>query len=297
MSGDWYRRAGSMAKGQWALELTQGDAAWKWASLRVAELAPGGSIDFFTSGEEMLIVPLAGGCTIESPAGRAILVGRQSPFAATTDFVYVPPGVEVTLASEGGGRFAVAGALANADRPFRYVRAEEVQVELRGAGTCSRQVNNYCMPQTMDAERLMVCEVLTPSGNWSSYPPHKHDLDTDDESATEEIYYFEVDGPESGSGLGYQRVYASDDREIDVLAEVRSGDMVLVPHGWHGPSMAAPGYDLYYLNVMAGGGARRWLACFDPAHDWVRNTWPDLEIDPRLPFPAMASHSRREEIR
>jgi 5-deoxy-glucuronate isomerase len=101
----------------------------------------------------------------------------------------------------------------------------------------------------------------------------------------EEIYYFEIaDGP-GGPGVAYQRVYGEPDRPVDVLAEVRSGDVVLIPHGWHGPSMAAPGYDLYYLNVMAGPGAeRQWLICDDPAHAWVRGTWDELPVDPRLPF-------------
>ena len=129
----------------------------------------------------------------------------------------------------------------------------------------------------------MVVEVLTPGGNWSSYPPHKHDEQRPDELQLEEIYYFEVDGD---GGLGYQRVYSSGpDRQIDVLAEVGNGDVVLVPYGYHGPSMAAPGYDLYYLNVMAGPGAERvWRFCDDPAHAWVRGTWEGQELDPRLPM-------------
>ena len=100
----------------------------------------------------------------------------------------------------------------------------------------------------------------------------------------EEIYYFEVaDGPavraSATSGC------TAPERRIDVLAEVRTGDVVLIPHGWHGPSMAAPGYDLYYLNVMAGpGDERAWLICDDPAHAWVRDTWADQAVDPRLPF-------------
>jgi len=124
--------------------------------------------------------------------------------------------------------------------------------------------------------------VLTPSSNWSSFPPHKHDEDREGESVLEEVYYFEV----SGDGPGFQRVYTSGPgREIDVCTEVRSGDTVLVPHGWHGPSMAAPGYHLYYLNVMAGpGDERSWQICDDPAHAWVRGTWEDQEIDPRLPL-------------
>jgi 5-deoxy-glucuronate isomerase len=141
-------------------------------------------------------------------------------------------------------------------------------------------VNNFCTPEAFEADRLIACEVLTPAGNWSSYPPHKHDEDRPGESVLEEIYYFEVDGP----GMGYHHVYGTPDRPIEVLAEVRTGDAVLVPHGWHGPSMAAPGYHLYYLNVMAGPGERAWRACDDPAHAWIRDSWTDAAVDPRLPF-------------
>ena len=105
------------------------------------------------------------------------------------------------------------------------------------------------------------------------------------ESELEEIYYFQTRSTD-GLGLdpvGYQRVYGGDGRPIDVLAEVRTDDVVLVPHGWHGPAVAAPDADLYYLNVMAGPGPERaWLICDDPAHAWVRDTWADQAIDPRL---------------
>ncbi len=132
-------------------------------------------------------------------------------------------------------------------------------------------MNNFCSPEAFRADRLIAVEVLTPGGNWSSYPPHKHDEETGDESQLEEIYYFEV----AGDGPAYQRVYGSGPgREIDVCAEVGTGDVVLIPYGYHGPSMAAPGYHLYYLNVMAGPGERIWRFCDDPAHAWVRATWP-----------------------
>src|SRR6185437_2343690 len=182
------------------------------------------------------------------------------------------------------------------DLPLRYGAAGNVPVELRGAGSCSRHVRNFCMETTFDADRLLACEVITPGGNWSSYPPHKHDQDRQgEESVLEEIYYFEIGKSQDGksqdgksqdgkSGIGYMRVYASDDRDIDVLAEVRTGDQVLVPYGWHGPAMAVPGYDMYYLNVMAGPGERRWLICDDPAHAWIRRTWDCQPPDPRLPF-------------
>jgi 5-deoxy-glucuronate isomerase len=164
-----------------------------------------------------------------------------------------------------------------------------VPVELRGAGAASRQVNNFCAPESFDADRLIAVEVVTPGGNWSSYPPHKHDLQSETESALEEIYYFEVrDG-----GSAYQRVYASSaDRPIDVMAEVASGDVVLIPYGYHGPSMAAPGYDLYYLNVMAGPGERVWKVCDDPSHAWIRSTWADQAIDPRLPLTSTTGSAR-----
>jgi 5-deoxy-glucuronate isomerase len=188
----------------------------------------------------------------------------------------------VSVTSEGGGRFAVPAARATAAHPIRHVGASQVSVEARGAGNCSRLVYGYCMPDTLEADRLMVCEVITPGGNWSSYPPHKHDEQREGESVLEEIYYFEIaDGP-SQPGVAYQRVYGTRERPIDVLAEVRTGDVVLVPHGWHGPSVAPPGFDLYYLNVMAGPGERAWRICDDPAYAWIRDTWPDQPVDPRV---------------
>ncbi|MGA8980258.1 MAG: 5-deoxy-glucuronate isomerase, partial [Pedococcus sp.] len=178
---------------------------------------------------------------------------------------------------------------------FRHLPATQVPVELRGAGIASREVRNFGIPGVLDADSVIACEVITPAGNWSSYPPHKHDEEREGvETELEEIYYFEVQVsadatgapvPEDVDPVGYQRVYGTTERPIDVLAEVRTGDVVLVPHGWHGPAMAAPGYDLYYLNVMAGPGAERaWLICDDPAHGWVRATWEGQDVDPRLPL-------------
>ncbi len=140
------------------------------------------------------------------------------------------------------------------------------------------------MPGVLEADRLIACEVLTPAGNWSSWPPHKHDEEGPGQSVLEEIYYFEIQPGPGGPGLAYQRVYGTPERPADVLAEVRSGDVVLIPHGWHGPAMAAPGYHLYYLNVMAGPGPRAWLIRDDPAHAWVRQEWAGQRIDPRLPL-------------
>jgi len=279
-----HRPAGSLARGPWSLELGQAEAGWSWSSLRVLTLAAGGSENFQSGTDEVLVLPLAGSCLVECDGTEHRLNGRPGVFDGPTDFCYVPAGSSVRISSPDGGRFALPGAAAAAaGLPLRYQPAEGVPVELRGAGNCSRRIVNYCMPASFEASRLMACEVVTPGGNWSSYPPHKHDEEKVDETELEEIYYFEVgDGAGGQPGFAFQRVYGASGRPIDVLAEVRTGDVVVIPHGYHGPSMAAPGYDLYYLNVMAGPGERAWLATDDPAHGWVRSTWAGLPVDPRL---------------
>jgi 5-deoxy-glucuronate isomerase len=283
-------RAGDGARDGLDLRITPESAGWGFSGLAVLTLDPGERRTWSTGPAETLVLPLAGSCSVTCGDQSVDLAGRSDVFSGPTDFAYVPRDAEITVASEAGGRFALPSARCERRRlEFRHQPADQVPVELRGAGQASRQVNNFCTPGSFEADALIACEVLTPGGNWSSYPPHKHDQSTDTESELEEIYYFEVaDGPE-GPGIGYQRVYASPGNDIDVLAEVRTGDAVLIPHGWHGPSMAAPGYDLYYLNVMAGpGDERAWRISDDPAHGWVRDTWAHQEIDPRLPF-------RREE--
>jgi 5-deoxy-glucuronate isomerase len=247
----------------------------------VVELAPGENHELDTGSDEFLVLPLAGGCEVSGVDFDFPLSGRSDVFAGRSDFAYVPTGTRARIRARAGGRFALASARARRRLPARYVAATDVPVELRGAGRASREVHNMCTPQTFEADRLMVVEVLTPAGNWSSYPPHKHDEHTADEVPLEEIYYFEISGEH---GIGYQRVYSSGSGEIDVLREVRTGDVVLVPHGYHGPSMAPPGYDMYYLNVMAGPRERAWRFTDDPAHAWVRDTWRSDKIDPRLPF-------------
>ncbi|MDA8369321.1 MAG: 5-deoxy-glucuronate isomerase [Nocardiopsaceae bacterium] len=277
--------AGTTAAGPFRTVVTPESAGWGYSGLKVLELPAGGSAELSTGEEEALVLPLAGACTVTCDGEKFEVDGRDDVFSRVTDFVYLPRDARATVSSRAGGRFALPSARCERRLAARYGPAEAVPVELRGAGQCSRQVNNFCTPQTFEADKLIACEVLTPGANWSSYPPHKHDEATETQCELEEIYYFEVaDGP-GGPGVAYQRVYGTPDRPIDVFAEVRSEDVVLIPHGWHGPSMAAPGYDLYYLNVMAGPGAERaWLICDDPAHTWIRRTWADQDIDPRLPL-------------
>ena len=190
-----------------------------------------------------------------------------------------------TVRSESGGRFALPAAKATRDLPVRYCPVTEVVTTLRGAGPCSRQVNNYALGNDLETSHLLACEVLTPGGNWSSYPPHKHDEHNEVERILEEIYYYDVRPGLNGSpGMALQRIYPSG-HEIDVCAEVHSRDVVTMPHGYHGPSVAAPGYDLYYLNVMAGPAEdSTWLMTDDPAYTWIRDTWASQDVDPRLPM-------------
>ncbi len=282
---DLHLRAGTTARDGFATVVTPESAGWGFSGLRVIELAPGGSHEVSSGDDEVLVLPLAGSCRVVCDGETVALQGRPSVFAGPSDFAYVPREATAVVSSDGGGRFALPSARARRRLPFRYGPVSGVPVEMRGAGACSRQVNNFCTPQAFEADAIIACEVLTPGGNWSSYPPHKHDQQRPGESVLEEIYYFEVAAGPTGEGVAYQRVYGEPDRPVDVLAEVRSGDVVLIPHGWHGPSMAAPGYDLYYLNVMAGpGDERAWLICDDPAHGWVRSTWEGVPVDPRLPF-------------
>jgi 5-deoxy-glucuronate isomerase len=282
---NWHIPAGSTGnRAEVTVDIPPERAGWSFSGLRVVDLAPGAEYESATGDDEVLVVPLSGSWAVDSCAGAAELTGRPNVFAAVSDCAYVPRDSRLRLASGGGGRCALARARARRRLPFRHLKAGEVRVELRGAGACSRQVNNFGTPDVLGADRLIACEVLTPGGNWSSYPPHKHDTQRPGESALEEIYYFEVAAGPAGQGLAYQRVYGTADRPADVLAEVRTGDVVIIPHGWHGPTMAAPGYDLYYLNVMAGPGPREWLICDDPAHSWVRQEWARQPVDPRLPM-------------
>lgn len=276
---------------------------WTYCGLRIASLDPGEVVDCPTRSDEMAVVPLSGGAvTVEVEGRRFELRSRPSVFDRVTDWVYLPIDAEVRISSESGSEVALPSARASRRFDPAFVAAEDVSVEVRGSGQSTRQVTNFMSPEAFDgADRLMWVEVLTPDGNWSSYPPHKHDDSPECPVNNEEIYYFRIGRTGTAAyapdGFAMHRTYTrADDPDeweaVDVNVAVGDGDVFVIPRGYHGPCVAAPGYPLYYLNVLAGPGGERSMAfCDDPTHHWVRDTWVGMPTDPRCP---MTSASGRE---
>ncbi|MBN9630883.1 MAG: 5-deoxy-glucuronate isomerase [Actinobacteria bacterium] len=286
---EWFFPRGALGDRGWESIVDDRIDGWQHTGLRVAELT-GNTVELPAGDVERIVVPLAGAFAVEHEGATTRLAGRSSVFDGPTDVVYVGAGNGLTIS--GHGRVAVAEAPTRVQKPSAYLPAERVPVELRGAGRDSRQVHNFGTPGSLDAASLIVCEVITPAGNWSSHPAHKHDEDVPGhESQLEEIYYFESapvrgsNAPRSADAFGSFATYRSAAGDIETNALVRTGDIALVPFGYHGPAVAAPEYDLYYLNVMAGPGHERaWLISDDPRQAWLRDTWTSQQPDPRLPY-------------
>jgi 5-deoxy-glucuronate isomerase len=247
------------------LEVTPKSAGWDHVGFKVVELAAGQAARGGEAGREACLVVLSGMADV-TVAGRTFagLGGRASVFAdAAPGAVYAPGGAAWTVTAATPVELAVCTAPASGAGEAREIAAGAMSRELRGAGTNTRHVRNI-LPETEPAESLLVVEVITPGGNWSSYPPHKHDTAVaGEETALEETYYHRLNPPQ---GFAFQRVY-TDDRSLDQTMAVQDGDVVMVPRGYH-PVGAPHGYDLYYLNVMAGP-KRQWIFRNDPAHDWI----------------------------
>ncbi len=239
---------------------------------------------------EHAVVPVGGGVvhlTVED--GETVtLAGRTSVFDGVPDVAAI--GRDTTFELRADEPTTVALPYAHARRPVEttVIRAPDVPVEVRGAGVATRQLNNLFAPGVGPFDRLTVVEGLVPGGNWASWPPHKHDAESEQtgEAVLEEIYWFQVRGE---GGWGAHRTYDLDEG-WDVTVTVRDGDAFLVPRGYHGPEMAAPGHDLYFLNVLAGPGEERSLAFTDdPAHAHVREDWKTMTPDPRVPMTGAGS--------
>jgi 5-deoxy-glucuronate isomerase len=242
--------------------VTPESAGWEHVGFEAVHLEYGG-IERDTGDRECCVVVVAGSCTVESRHGLwPDLGGRGEPWGGPPDAAYLPPGTEFTLVGEAEVGLCFAPA-PNGGAAARVLPGDEIEPELRGHGNQERTVYPILMADR-EAESLLVCEVLTPGGHWSSYPPHKHDRDAlPEESFLEETYYHRLK-PERGFAL--QRVY-TDDRDLDETVAVGDRDTVLVPRGYHTVS-APPGYELYYLNVMAGP-TRTWAIQNDPNHEWM----------------------------
>ena len=275
--------------------VTPEDAGWAYSGLRIAELQPGEPVTCSTGNEEMAVLPLSGGpVTVEVEGRRFELDGRATVFERVTDWAYLPVDAEVRLTAASGAEVALPSARATKRFDPVHVAAGDVSVEVRGAGPATRQVTNFMSPDAFDgADKLMCVELLTPDGNWSSYPPHRHDDSPECPVNNEEIYYFRIGRVGDAGGTDYSsegfamhRTYTTDaEGAVDVNVAVRDGDVFVIPRGYHGPCVASPGSPLYYLNVLAGPGDERSMAfCDDPTHHWVRDTWDAMATDPRCPM-------------
>jgi len=281
MAQKLYYPAGSAGNGQDSLYTDPVHAGWDFSGLRVFDLAPGESRTLTTGNDEIAVLPMSGGCRVEVESHSFDLAGRSSIFEGTTDFAYAPIDTEVRITASQPAEIAICAARAKRRIDPYYVPANDIPIEVRGGGRGTRQINNFLSADMFDADTLIAVEVITPEGNWSSYPPHKHDEFSDEEVELEEIYYFRIDGPK---GIGFFNLYTTDG-DINITELVGDGDLVLVPRGFHGPAAATPGHHMYYLNVMAGPSEERvWKFCDDPDHTWARPMLDALEPDPRLPL-------------
>jgi 5-deoxy-glucuronate isomerase len=261
------------------VSVTQERAGWQTISLRLLRIEKGQKQVVSQPGEELALVMLAGQAAVRAGEQKwERLGGRANVFAGMPHTLYLPLGTErveieaLTATCE----VAVCGARASRKFPAAVIKPSAVEVEIRGGGNATRQINHILKPD-FPADRLLVVEVYTPSGNWSSYPPHKHDVhNPPGEVDLDEIYFYKISQPE---GFAIQRVYTRDGRRDETLT-VRDNEVVLIPDGYH-PVVAAHGYDCYYLNVLAGS-ARSMAASDDPDLAWVRGKWNSK--DPRLPL-------------
>jgi 5-deoxy-glucuronate isomerase len=277
-------RAGEAGTSTDTVAVLPADVGLAFTGLFVFKLPPGGSRALGVPGFEMAVLPLSGSCEIAAHGEQHKLQGRTSVFDAVSDFLYTPVGCEIRIQSTDGGEFAVLLARATREFPVQYAAAASIEVEIRGAGDATRQINNFLSPSSpIRTDKLIGVEVITPRGNFSSYPPHKHDRNDPEtgEALVEEIYYFRFSGD---AGYGLYRQY-TDDGEFDVTTVVRDHDIFLVPRGYHGPSVAVPGHDMYFLNVLAGPNEERTMQyADDPGQHWVRASWADQVPDPRVPL-------------
>lgn len=253
------------------------DLGFEYLSFAVRKLKEGEHYKAATRGDELAMVVLGGVCSVSSDKGSWEQVGKRATvFDGLPYTLYLPPDTSFTVTAKTACDLAFCYCRAEEQHPAQLITPDQVGIEIRGGGNATRQINSM-LPPEFPAHRLLVVEVFTPSGNWSSFPPHKHDVhNPPTEVDLDEIYYYKVQDPK---GFAIQKIYTADGR-IDETLTVRDGELVRVPEGYH-PVVAEHGYNVYYLNALAGS-ARSMAASDDPNYAWVRNEW--REKDPRLPM-------------
>ena len=246
------------------LEVTPATAGWSYVGFRLVALRAGQGFNGCEAAREACIVVVTGTVDIEAGDKKFEAVGgRRTVFEGPPASVYLPADLAYRIVARGDAEVAICTAPGSRVGAPRLIAPDAVGQETRGTGTNTRYVRNV-LDDKSDAESLLVVEVITPGGHWSSYPPHKHDRDAfPEETFLEETYYHRLSPPQ---GFAIQRVY-TDDRAIDETMTVEDGDLVMVPRGYH-PVGAPHGYNLYYLNVMAGP-RHTWVFRNDPAHEWI----------------------------
>ncbi len=269
-----------------ALDVTRARAGWRWIDFAVRHVVPGRLWSDTTGRDECCLVLLRGRCRVEYGDAAAALGPRRDVFDSYPHAIYLPPQTTVRVVADEPTELADGRAPARRRFAARVIRPEDCGFEIRGGGNATRQIVDI-MPPDFPADRLLVCEVFTPAGNWSSYPPHKHDTDRPpSEVKLEEIYYYRFDEP---AAYGFQRLY---DGRGDRTLTVGHGDLVLIRRGYH-PFVTAYGYKAYYLNVLAG--TRRSMAASDDPRYARWRRWP--APDPRVPVVARPTAGTKNEER
>jgi len=258
------------------LSMPRSEAKWEWMSFFVRRLRPGDSYRSSTGSEEAAFVLLGGTCDADWGEGSRTIGKRKNVFDGLPYTVYLPAKNSIVFTAESCCEIAECRVPSEAHAKPRLITPKDVVSSLRGGGNVSRQIVDIITP-SFPADKLMVIEVYTPGGNWSSYPPHKHDVHNPPaEVDLDEIYYYRI---QQAEGFAFQHLY-SGNGDTERTIKARNGDAVLVRSGYH-PVVAGPGYNIYYLNFLAGS-ARALAVTEDSKHVWIRSTWK--ETDPRLPL-------------
>ena len=271
------------------LSTTPAEAGWDYIYFQVRKLSAGGQWSFASGENELAIVILSGDISVSSNRGEWDGITRQDVWTSAATALYLPRHTEFTITAQADSEYAVTWVPTDEDHEPWLIQPQDVPVSVRGGDNVSRQINDL-LPPGSPVHRLVLVEVYTPSGNWSSYPPHKHDIHIEDEDGNlieadlEEVYFYKIDKPE---GYAYQRVYTDDNspmqqagNPIDALVRAEHNCAVLVPEGYH-PVVSAPGYTTYYLNVLAGS-AQSLANQDDPNFTWVKDAYRGT--DDRLPL-------------